>query len=217
MASAGDGPGGKGRSTVGQKRTILVVDDDAVVGHSINRVLSAKGYQVREALSGEEALAELDRRRYDLVFSDIRMPGMDGMEMTSRLKQLHPEVPVVVITGYGTEAGEKQARDLGVDGYLRKPLTPEMIIGNTERALRERQETLEAIRRSALTMMQPAPATAAPSAVTVPAAAGAVNVARNVALFFAAPFIGLAYILAFPFVGVWAIMKYGYQALANRS
>jgi response regulator RpfG family c-di-GMP phosphodiesterase len=137
--------------------------------------------------------------------------------MTSRLKQRHPEVPVVVITGYGTEAGERQARDLGVAGYLRKPLTPEMIVGNAERALQERQEMLEAIRRSALTMMQPAPAAETTAAVPVPEARGAANVAKNIGLFFAAPFIGLAYVLAFPFVGVWAIVKYGYQALTRRS
>jgi DNA-binding NtrC family response regulator len=200
-----------------QSRKVLVVDDDAVVGRSINRVLSAKGYEVREALSGEEALEELDHREYDLVFTDVRMPGIDGMEMTSRLKQRHPEVPVVIITGYGTEAGERQARDLGVTGYLRKPLTPEMIIGNAERALRERQETLEAIRRSALTMLQPAPAAETAAAVPVPEARGAANVAKNIGLFFAAPFIGLAYVLAFPFVGLWAIVKYGYQALTRRS
>lgn len=201
-----------------QKRMVLVVDDDAVVGSSINRVLRARGYQVREALSGEEALDELGNRQYDLVFADVRMPGMDGIEMTARLKQSHPEVPVVVITGYGTEADEQQARDLGVAGYLRKPLTPEMIIGNAEQALRERTETVEAIRRSALAMVRtPSAAAEAPVTAPFPAAARAANAAKNVALFFAAPFIGLVYILAFPFIALWAIVRHGYRALLHRS
>jgi CheY-like chemotaxis protein len=203
-----------------QAKKVLVVDDDAVVNRSINRVLSGEGYQVRETMSGSEALAELDHQQYDMVFTDIRMPGMDGLEMTSRVKQAHPDVPVVIITGFGTEASERKARELGVAGFLRKPLTPEMIIENAERALREREETLEAIRRSALALMAPAAATATATAVS-PAAAPAVakpeSVAKNVALFFAAPFIGLAYFLAVPFIGTYAVIKYGWKAITKSS
>ena len=124
-----------------QSRKVLVVDDDAVVGHSINRVLTGQGYQVRETASGTEALEALGHQRYDMVFTDIRMPGMDGLDMASRMKKSYPEMPVVVITGYGTEASEKQAKDLGVAGFLRKPLSPDTIIENAERVLRERDET----------------------------------------------------------------------------
>ena len=77
-----------------QSRKVLVVDDDSVVGHSINRVLTEQGYQVREAMSGSEALEELDHQQYDMVFTDIRMPGMDGLDMASRMKKSHPEMPV---------------------------------------------------------------------------------------------------------------------------
>jgi DNA-binding NtrC family response regulator len=197
---------------------VLVVDDDTVVGKSFNRVLSEQGYLVREALSGSEALEALDHQDYDLVFTDLRMPGMNGLDIASRLKKSHPEMPVVIITGHGTEASEQKARDLGVAGFLHKPLSPEMIVQNAERALQEKSETLEAIRLSALALMPAAAQTT--SVVAVPAAEPAVvktaNVAKNVALFFAAPFIGLAYILAFPFVGFWAIGKSTYEALARR-
>ena len=198
-----------------QTRKVLVVDDDAVVGHSINRVLTERGYQVRETMSWSEALEELGHQNYDMVFTDIRMPGMDGLDMASRMKKSHPEMPVVVITGHGTEASEKRARDLGVAGFLHKPLSPESIIENADRVMRERDETMEAIRLSALALISPvaAPATTAAEAVPAPALEERESVAKNVALFFAAPFIGLAYILAFPFVGVWAIGKYAYKAL----
>jgi len=206
-----------------QSGKVLVVDDDAVVGHSINRVLTEKGFQVREAMSGKEALEELDHQSYDMVFTDIRMPGMDGLDMTSRVKKSHPDVPVSIITGFGTEASERQARDLGVSGFLRKPLSPEMIVENAERMMRERTEIQEAIRKSALAMMTPAAATAtATSTATVaetvaaPAAEKKESVAKNIALFFAAPFIGLGYILAFPFVAIYAIAKHGWKA-ATRS
>jgi DNA-binding NtrC family response regulator len=200
-----------------EARRVLVVDDDAVVGHSINRVLTGQGYQVCEALSGAEALAELDHQSYDMVFTDIRMSGMDGLDMTSRMKQSHPELPVVVMTGYGSEANERRAHDLGVAGFLRKPLTPAMIVENAERVMRERIETQEAIRQSALAMMAPAVATAAATAtaevaVAAPEAVKWESVAKNVALFFAAPFIGLGYVLAFPFVAIYAIAKHGWKA-----
>ncbi|HWR97747.1 MAG TPA: response regulator [Candidatus Methanoperedens sp.] len=203
-----------------RSRRVLVVDDDAVVNRSITRVLGGEGYQVRETMSGLEALAELDHQQYDLVFTDIKMPGMDGLEVTSRVKRAHPEVPVVIITGYGTEANERSARELGVAGFLRKPLTPEMIIDNAARALREREETAEAIRRSALALATLAGA-AAPEATGAAAPAAAVEPAKhesrakNIALFFAAPFIGLAYFLAVPFIGTYAIVKYGWKAITK--
>jgi CheY-like chemotaxis protein len=201
-----------------RSRKVLVVDDDAVVNRSITRVLSGEGYQVRETMSGKEALAELDHQQYDLVFTDIKMPGMDGLEMTSRVKKAHPGVPVVVITGFGTEANESRAKELGVAGFLRKPLTPEMIIENADRALREREETLEAIRLSALAMAATATATVPEAAVAAaPAVATAKreSVAKNIALFFAAPFIGLAYFLAVPFIGTYAVVKYGWKAITK--
>jgi CheY-like chemotaxis protein len=202
-----------------RSRKVLVVDDDAVVNRSITRVLSGEGYQVRETMSGREALAELEHQHYDLVFTDIKMPGMDGLEMTSRVKQAHPEVPVVVITGFGTEANESRARELGVAGFLRKPLTPEMIIENADRALREQAEIQEAIRRSALAMVAPATATAPEAIAAVPAVEPAKreSVAKNIALFFAAPFIGLAYFLAVPFIGTYAVVKYGWKAITKSS
>lgn len=205
-----------------QSRKVLVVDDDAVVGHSINRVLTGQGYQVREAVSGIEALEALGHQRYDMVFTDIRMPGMDGLDMAARMKKNYPEMPVVIITGYGTQESEKKANDLGLAGFLRKPLSPDTIIENAERVLREKDETKEAIRLSALALMptaaatETATATTAAAAIPAPAVEGKPNIAKNVALFFAAPFIGLAYMLAFPFVAMFAIGKYGYKALSGK-
>jgi len=203
-----------------QSRKVLVVDDDAVVGNSINRVLTGQGYQVREASSGVEALEALGHQHFDMVFTDIRMPGMDGLDMAARMKKNYPKMPVLVITGYGTQESEKKANELGVAGFLRKPLSPNTIIESADRVLRERGETQEAIRLSALSLMSPAATTEtapdAAAAVPTPAAAGTPNIAKNVALFFAAPFIGLAYMLAFPFVAMFAIGKYGYKALMGK-
>ncbi len=191
-----------------KSQKVLVIDDDAVVGRSITRVLGERGYHVRETLGGREALEELDHQHYDLVFTDLRMPGMDGLEVATRLRAAHPNLPVVVITGYGTEANERTARELGVREFLHKPLAPASIVEATERVLRERAETTEAIRRSALAMAAPAPA--------AQAAPARVSAGRNVALFFAAPFIGLAYIVAFPFIGFWALGKLAFRSASGR-
>ena len=167
-------------------KKILVVDDDPVIGKSFDRVLSGKGYAVITAANGEEALGKLRSEAYDLVFTDIKMPGISGIEVAERVKASQPWLPVVIVTGYGSGDNEARATAAGVAGFLRKPLSPDMIEGTTERAL-------------AATAAAPPEAAAAPA----PAAeAKAESRVKNIALFFAAPFIGLAYLLAFPFIGL---------------
>jgi CheY-like chemotaxis protein len=168
-------------------KKILVVDDDPVIGKSFDRVLSGRGYAVITAADGEEALRKLSTESYDLVFTDIRMPGMSGLEVAERVKASQPWLPVVIVTGYGSGDNEARATAAGVAGFLRKPLSPEMIEGTTEMAL--------AATAAALAGAAAAPAPAA-------AEAKAESKVKNVALFFAAPFIGLAYLLAFPVIGL---------------
>ena len=84
-------------------RKVLVVDDDPVVGRSIGRVLTGKGYAVITAANGEEALAKLRDEKYDVVFTDIKMPGMNGLEVAERVKASQPWLPVVIVTGFGTD------------------------------------------------------------------------------------------------------------------
>ena len=91
------------------QRKVLVVDDDPVVGQSFNRVLSGKGYAVITAENGEEALAKLESEQYDVVFTDLRMPGMTGLEVAERVKARQPWTPVVIVTGYGSQRSEERA------------------------------------------------------------------------------------------------------------
>lgn len=172
-------------------KKILVVDDDPVVGKSFDRVLSGKGYAVITAADGEEALRKLGNESYDAVFTDIRMPGMSGLEVAERLKASQPWLPVVIVTGYGTGDNEARATAAGVAGFLRKPLSPDMIEDAAEMAL-----------AANVPVNVPVPAEAAAAPAPATAEAKAESRARNVALFFAAPFIGLAYLLAFPVIGL---------------
>ena len=186
-------------------RKVLVVDDDPVVGKSFDRVLSARGYAVITAENGQEALNKLSGENYDVVFTDIRMPGMSGLEVAERVKASQPWLPVVIVTGYGTEANEARAEAAGVSGFLHKPLSPAMIEFSTQQALLKKNAAAE-----------PQAAAEAAGAAPQPAVAGRGSALKNIALFIAAPFVGLAYMLAFPFVGLGMLAWMGTQAAARR-
>ena len=185
-------------------KKILVVDDDPVIAKSFDRVLTPKGYAVITAASGAEALVRLAREDYDAVYTDIKMPGMDGLRLASRLKKMQPWLPVVIVTGYGSEANEAAAKNIGVSAFLRKPLSPEMI-----------EESASGIAAGPTPEAAPAPATPPAGTAAAPRSRLA-TFALNAGLFFAAPFIGLAYVVALPFVGIGALAWQGYRALKAR-
>src|SRR5271166_3739892 len=171
-------------------RKVLVVDDDPVVSKSIDRVLTRKGYIVVSAENGLEALNKVAHDEYDAVFTDIKMPGMDGIEVAQQMRAKRPWTPVLIITGYGSAEHEARAEAAGVKGFLRKPLSPDMI---------------ETSMAAAVAAAVPAPAgVLSPVAETVEMDTG-VSVGgfvKNLALFFATPFIGLAYVALLPFIGL---------------
>jgi DNA-binding NtrC family response regulator len=190
-------------------RKVLVVDDDPVVGASIDRVLSAKGYAVISAVDGPEALERIANDDYDVVYTDIKMPGMSGLEVARRIKASRPWLPVVIITGYGTGDNELEAREIGTAGFLRKPLAPDVIEGSLYRAI-DFGKAAEA-----------APVeTAAPAAPATPEVAarpgGIGRFLKNAGLFLLSPFIGLAYVLVFPFVGLGMVAYMAFKAATGK-
>ena len=171
-------------------RKILVVDDDPVIGKSFDRVLARKGYAVVKAENGQEAMDKIANENFAAVFTDIKMPGMSGLEVAERMHAKRPWTPVVIITGYGSDDSEARAEAAGVKGFLRKPLSPEMI-----------ETSLDA----AVAVAAPMPAGPLPEiAETAPeeTGVGIGGFLKNIALFFAAPFIGLAYVALLPFIGL---------------
>ncbi len=189
-------------------RKVLVVDDDPVVGQSFKRVLSGKGYAVITAADGYEAMAKLKAENYDLVFTDLRMPGMTGLEVAQRIKANQPWTPVVIVTGYGSKTSEERARAAGVADFLHKPLSPENIEESAERALRK---------GAPLEVVEPEQqaAAAAPQAAVEAAPVPKASLLKNMALFLLGPFIGLAYAVLLPFVGLAMLAWFGVKALRS--
>jgi len=192
-------------------RKVLVVDDDPAVSKSFDRVLSAKGYQVIMAHDAAQALEELRRSEVDMVFTDIRMPGMDGVELAEQVKARRPWTPVVIVTGYGTQDNEQRAKRAGVTAFLHKPLTPEQIEGSAREALETGEPTLAQAPAADAAM----PVTLLPQPPLDAAPAPTESRIKNIALFVAAPFIGLLYAMFLPFVGLGMVAWMGIEAMGQ--
>jgi DNA-binding NtrC family response regulator len=117
---------------------ILVVDDEETVCNSITKVLSRKGYRVSHALTVENALTILRETAFDLVITDLMMPGTTGLELLQILRDDYPELNVIMITGYASIESAVKATRLGAMAYLPKPFTPEELAKAAESALSDR-------------------------------------------------------------------------------
>ena len=106
-----------------EKHSILVVDDQESMRTLLKDMLEVIGYDVTLAEGGEQAMSVVQSRDFDLVLSDLNMPGMDGSALLRAVKATWPGLPVVIITGYGTFHTEKRVMKEGADGYISKPCT----------------------------------------------------------------------------------------------
>ena len=106
---------------------ILVVDDERNIRNNLGMVLEAEGYKVDTASNGDDALLRVKEGLYDIVFADIQMPKMDGLELLRYLRGLRPKMPVVMLTAYGTARRAVEAMKLGAVDFLEKPFDPKSI------------------------------------------------------------------------------------------
>ncbi len=120
------------------KQKILIVDDDRTQAETLARVLRLEGYEAVVAESGREALGELAVGVFDLVLTDFKMPGMDGLELFRKVHEAHPELPVLIITAHGTIETAIEAVRAGVADFLQKPVYAEELMHRFEKVLRER-------------------------------------------------------------------------------
>jgi DNA-binding NtrC family response regulator len=112
-----------------EKRRILVVDDQESMRSLLKDMLEVIGYEVTLAEGGEEALGLLNSLGFDLVLTDLNMPGMDGTALLRAIKTSKADMPVVIITGYGTFHTENRVMREGANGYISKPCTLAKIEG----------------------------------------------------------------------------------------
>ena len=121
---------------------ILVVEDETTTRSAIARGLALMGYRVDEAASGSRALAKLSLLPYDLMLLDLRMPGMDGVEVMKWVEEAHPRLLVIVLTGHATLESAIAAVQAGAANYLLKPCSIRDIEAAIARALQRRQKDL---------------------------------------------------------------------------
>ena len=111
-----------------QQFRILVVDDELIVRDSLKEWLEEDGFQVDIAQSGTEALEKVAQATYHLMLLDIKMPGMDGVEVLKQTKEAHPDLPVVMMTAYATVETAVEAMKMGALDYLMKPFNPDTLV-----------------------------------------------------------------------------------------
>ena len=117
---------------------ILVVDDEADLAVSCQRLLRSRGYEAGIAASGHEALARVQEEEPHLVITDLKMPGMGGMELLEQLRAGYPDIPVVMTTAFSTVEDAVRAMQLGAADFVPKPFTPDHLLIVVEKALAER-------------------------------------------------------------------------------
>jgi excisionase family DNA binding protein len=114
---------------------VLVVDDEASIRDLLAKTLALAEYDVDTAADATTALSRVRSAEYDLMIADLRMPGMDGLTLIRQVKRIKAELPVIIITGFSSEASAIEAVNLGVAGYLRKPFRVPEVLAAAAKAL----------------------------------------------------------------------------------
>jgi excisionase family DNA binding protein len=120
-----------------ERPRILVVDDEASIRDLLAKTLALAEYDVDTAPDGRSALERLRLYPYDLLIADLKMPGIDGLAVIREAKRLKADLPIIIITGYSTEAAAIEAVNLGVAGYLTKPFRVPQVLTAAAKAIGE--------------------------------------------------------------------------------
>ena len=123
---------------------VLLVDDEEDFVKSLSERIKMRDLDSDVALNGEEALKLVDDEVPDVMVLDLKMPGIDGMEVLRRVKKAYPKVQVIMLTGHGSEKDEKEARRLGAYEYLEKPTSIETLIKHIKRAFKDFDKSMTA-------------------------------------------------------------------------
>jgi len=124
-------------ATTGGRPRVLVVDDESTIRDLLSKTLALAEYDVDMAPDGRTALDRLRVIPYDLLITDLKMPGVDGLTVIREARRLKADLPVIIITGFSNEASAIEAVNLGVSGYLTKPFRVPRVLAAASKALGE--------------------------------------------------------------------------------
>ena len=128
------------------KLRVLLVDDEKEFVESLSERLELRNVKAQVAYDGEQALEALEQGKPDVMVLDLRMPGIDGIEVLRRVRKDHPDMAVVILTGHGTDKDEKEAMRLGASAYLKKPVDVDHLVGTLHRVwnrLKKSKDTVD--------------------------------------------------------------------------
>lgn len=114
---------------------ILIVDDEPIILNSCKKILAPVGHQIDTALSPMQAFEMMDRNHYDIIITDLRMPEMDWMVYLKQLRARHPDLPIIVMTGYPSQESLRTALSLRIVDYLTKPFSPTVLSATVQAAM----------------------------------------------------------------------------------
>jgi CheY-like chemotaxis protein len=151
------------------KARILAVDDEPVILDSFRKILVLAGFSVDTVETGQEALSLVRKRDYDFVFTDLKMPGMDGLDVTKAVKHLRPDIDIAIITGYGTIESAVSSMKYGAVDYVQKPFTEDELVDFANQLLIRRQDRLARLTAPEIHLVTPSSSRSrSPHSINVP-------------------------------------------------
>jgi DNA-binding response OmpR family regulator len=126
-----------------RKLKVLLVDDEEEFVETLADRLEMRDMEAGAVFNGAQALDAVKKEEPDVIVLDVKMPGMDGIEVLRRVKKAYPNVEVIILTGHGTDKDEEAARNLGAFDYIRKPADIEFLVPRIAKAFQRRMKKLE--------------------------------------------------------------------------
>lgn len=192
---------------------VMFVDDEEGVRLSWNRFLTERGFAVTTAEDGAKAISRLREDPVDVVVADLRMPGVDGLQLLQWMHDSQPETRFILLTGYGNEEVERKARELGAYEYLNKPISPEalsaIITAATQLKLVGEPKLAVAAAPEVVETIDPGPI------VEVAQPGGLRTKVKFATRLVMAPVIGLAFVLFLPILGFALFFRVLAEAIAK--
>jgi CheY-like chemotaxis protein len=137
------------------KARILAVDDESIILDSFRKILVVAGFSIDTVEKGQEALGLILKNDYDFVFTDLKMPAMDGLEVTKAVKHLRPDIDVIVITGYASIETAVETMKFGAMDYVQKPFTEDELITFFNKCLIKRTDRIERQMKPTVRLLSP--------------------------------------------------------------